>query len=75
MSEQQIPKPDFMEDEAWEALMAGRKHESIRENSQAHVKAYLETGGGDDRRLGVSVRQHVANQRERGEGLHQWPGV
>ena len=47
MSEQQIPKPDFMEDEAWEALMSGRKHESIRDSSRAHVKLYLETGGGE----------------------------
>lgn len=42
-----VPKPDFMTDEAWNALMAGRKHQSIRDNSVNHVKRYLETNGSE----------------------------
>ena len=40
-----VPKPDFMTDEAWNQLMAGRQHDKIRDNSLNHVQAYLQTQG------------------------------
>jgi len=43
----QVPKPDFMTDQAWKALMAGRRHESIRDNSVNHVKRYLDSNGAE----------------------------
>jgi len=46
MSEQTIPKPDFMEQEAWNALVATRDVAIIRAASRAHVQAYLEQEGG-----------------------------
>jgi deazaflavin-dependent oxidoreductase (nitroreductase family) len=48
MSPREIPKPDFMEQEAWNALMATRKPEIIRLGSRAHVQRYLELDGGED---------------------------
>ncbi|MDP6375161.1 MAG: nitroreductase/quinone reductase family protein [Kiritimatiellia bacterium] len=48
MSETKIPKPDFMEDEAWQLLVGARDHELIRASSQDHVRRYQETGGGED---------------------------
>jgi deazaflavin-dependent oxidoreductase (nitroreductase family) len=43
-----IPKPDFMEQAAWDALMATRDHAIVRAGSRAHVQQYLETGGAGD---------------------------
>ena len=48
MSERKIPKPDFMEEEAWQMLIATRDHQIIRAASIDHVRRYQETGGGDD---------------------------
>ncbi|MCC6382017.1 MAG: nitroreductase family deazaflavin-dependent oxidoreductase [Dehalococcoidia bacterium] len=41
------PKPDFMTDEAWEALMAGREAGRIRASGKAHAEAYAQSGGGE----------------------------
>lgn len=43
----EIPKPDFLDEETWNALIATRDHNIIRAASRGHVQAYLDTGGGD----------------------------
>ena len=48
MSPQAVPKPDFMEQEAWDNLMATRDAAIIRGISKEHVKRYLELDGGGD---------------------------
>ena len=48
MSPQPVPKPDFMAQEAWDALMATRDAAIIRSLSKQHVQAYLELDGGGD---------------------------
>jgi deazaflavin-dependent oxidoreductase (nitroreductase family) len=48
MAARHIPKPDFMDDAAWEMLMKTRSPEIIRLGSRAHVKTYLERGGEGD---------------------------
>lgn len=40
-----IPKPDFMTDEAWAALMANRNAEIIRAAGREHAHRYQETKG------------------------------
>ena len=47
MADQTIPKPDFMPEEAWQALLAARKPEIIRAAGHDHVRRYLETNGGE----------------------------
>jgi deazaflavin-dependent oxidoreductase (nitroreductase family) len=44
-SAQEPPKPDFMTEEAWGALMAARRPEIIRAGGHAQVLRYLETNG------------------------------
>jgi hypothetical protein len=44
MSDTTIPKPDFMEEEAWNALVAARDHSSIMAASKNHVQQHPETG-------------------------------
>lgn len=41
------PKPDFMTEEAWEALMAGREPDRVRQAGKAHAQAYLASAGGE----------------------------
>lgn len=41
------PKPDFMTQEAWDALMATRSTESIRANSRMHADTIRNDGWGD----------------------------
>jgi deazaflavin-dependent oxidoreductase (nitroreductase family) len=48
MSTKEIPKPDFMDDEAWEMLMKTRDPAIIKIGARAHVQRYLETNGGED---------------------------
>ncbi|MBW2315633.1 MAG: nitroreductase family deazaflavin-dependent oxidoreductase [Deltaproteobacteria bacterium] len=48
MSERVIPKPDFLEQEEWNNLIATRDPAVIRMASQFHVKRYLELDGGED---------------------------
>lgn len=46
---QEIPKPDFMTDEAWQALLAARDHGIIRAAGLDHARRYRESGGqGED---------------------------
>lgn len=45
---QTIPKPDFLDQERWDALIANRDVEKIRAASKAHVEAYIATGGSDE---------------------------
>ncbi len=48
MSPQAVPKPDYVEQEAWDNLMATRDEATIRSISKEHVKRYLELDGGGD---------------------------
>lgn len=48
MSLQEIPKPDFMDEEAWKNLIATREPSIIRMAARAHVQRYLETNAEDD---------------------------
>jgi deazaflavin-dependent oxidoreductase (nitroreductase family) len=47
-AKQDIPKPDFMEQEDWDMLMKTRRPEIIRLGAAAHVKMYQENNGDGD---------------------------
>jgi deazaflavin-dependent oxidoreductase (nitroreductase family) len=45
MAIQDIPKPDFMEEEEWNNLIAARNPAIIRMAAKAHVQAYIDSEG------------------------------
>ena len=45
MTAKRPPKPDFMGEDEWEAIMKARTPEIIRASSHAHAKAYLDSNG------------------------------
>jgi deazaflavin-dependent oxidoreductase (nitroreductase family) len=47
MTEQRLPRPDYMTEEAWEALLNARRPEIIRAGGKDHVRRYIETNGGE----------------------------
>ena len=72
MSKPKIPKPDFLTQEQWDAVLANRSVEALRKASKADTENYLATqgkGGGAFTDLGGSTLLITTTGRKSGNAV------